>query len=61
MGWLTQGRRSFLAPTLGSVTERRWRSMQSVSLLLAFMVRGEAVRLAPESSTQNRMSFAIAC
>ena len=30
MGLLTQGRRSFLAPTLGSVTERRWRSMQSL-------------------------------
>ena len=59
MGLLTQGRRSFLAPTLGSVTQRRWRSMQSVSLLLAFIVRGEAVRLVPESSTPNRMSFAI--
>src|SRR4030095_16150669 len=28
---LTQGRRSFLAPTLCSVTQRRWRSMQSLS------------------------------
>ena len=30
MGLLTQGRRSSLAPTRGSVTERRWRSMQSL-------------------------------
>jgi len=32
MGWLTQGRRSFLAPTLGSVTERRWRSLNSAEI-----------------------------
>ena len=41
-GWLTQGRRSFLAPTLGSVAQRRWRSMQSLT---------SSIRLAPESPT----------
>jgi hypothetical protein len=56
----TQGRRSCLAPTLGFVVERRWRSMPVVfNTRLAFNAVGVQYPPAPASASASRMPVAF--
>jgi hypothetical protein len=57
MGWLTQGSRSFVAPTLGSVTERRWRSGSPEKMFS--MDAGSVAQIPPLVSTVTLTGYIL--